>query len=172
MLVIMLLVLFQDKRVDKKLNVIHYASKTHDSAHRNYATTEKEFLAVVFACDKFRSYIVDSKVIIHTDHAAIKYLMEKKYAKRRLIRWVLLLREFDLHITDRKGAENPVDDNLCRLENILDDPLPVDDSFLDEQLVVINACHNTPWYADYANYIVAKFIPPSFTYQQKKQILL
>ena len=59
------------QRVDKKLNVIHYASKTRDSAQRNYATTGKEFLAAVFACDKFRSYIVDSKVIVHTDHAAI-----------------------------------------------------------------------------------------------------
>ena len=69
------------QRVDKKLNVIHYASKILDSGQRNYATTEKEFLAVVFACDKFRSYMVDSKVIIHTDHAAIKYFMEKKDAK-------------------------------------------------------------------------------------------
>ena len=92
------------QRVHKKLNVIHYASKTLDSAHKNYATTEKEFLVVVFAFDKFRSYIVDSKVIVHTDHAAIKYLMEKKDAKPRPIRWVLLLQEFDLHITDRKGA--------------------------------------------------------------------
>ena len=69
------------QRDNKKFNVIHYASKTLDSAQRNYATTEKEFLAVVFACDKFRSYIVDSKVIVHTDHAAIEYLMEKKDAK-------------------------------------------------------------------------------------------
>ena len=75
------------QRVDKKLNVIHYASKTLDSAQRNYATTEKKFLAMVFACDKFRSYIVNSKVIVHTDHTAIKYLMEKKDAKPRLIRW-------------------------------------------------------------------------------------
>ena len=91
----------------------------------------------MFSCDKFRSYIVDSKVIVHTDHAAIKYLMEKKDAKPRLIRWVLLLQEFDLHIIDRKGAENPVADNLSRLENVLDDPLPIDDSFPDEQLNVI-----------------------------------
>ena len=89
MLVIMLQELFQDKELIKKLNVIQYASKTLDNAQRNYATTEKEFLAVVFACDKFRPYIVDSKVTIHTDHAAIKYLMEKKDAKPRLIRWVL-----------------------------------------------------------------------------------
>ena len=70
----------------------------------------------MFACDKFRTYIVDSKVIVHSDHAAIKYLTEKKDAKPRLIRRVLLLQEFDLHITDRKGAENPVADNLSRLE--------------------------------------------------------
>src|SRR3954462_15735629 len=96
------------KRVDKKLNVIHYASKTLDSAQKNYATTGKEFLAVVFACDKFRPYIIDSKVIIHTDHAALKYLMAKKDAKPRLIRSVLLLQEFDLQIVDRKEADNLV----------------------------------------------------------------
>ncbi|KAK1685727.1 hypothetical protein QYE76_046575, partial [Lolium multiflorum] len=125
------------QRVDKKLNVIHYASKTLDAAQRNYATTEKELLAVVFACDKFRSYIVDSKVTIHTDHVAIRYLMTKKDAKPRLIRWVLLLQEFDLHIVDRKGADNPVADNLSRLENIAYDPVPVNDSFPNEQLAVI-----------------------------------
>ena len=72
----------------------------------------------------------------------------------------LLLQEFDLHITNRKGAENPVADNLSRLHNILDDPLPIDDSFPDEQLATINVSHNTHWYADYANYIFAKYIPP------------
>ena len=154
------------------MNVIQYASKTLDNAHKNYATTEKEFLAIVFACHKFRPYIVDSKVTIHTDHAAIKYLMEKKDAKPRLIRCVILLQEFDLHIIDRKGAENPVADNLSRLENVLDDPLPIDHIFPDEQLNVINASLATPWYADYANYIVAKYLSPSFTYEQKKKILL
>ena len=59
------------QRVDKKLNIIHYASTTLENAQRNYATTKKELLAVVFACDKFRSYIVDSKLIVYTDHAAI-----------------------------------------------------------------------------------------------------
>ncbi|KAK1618611.1 hypothetical protein QYE76_024128 [Lolium multiflorum] len=82
-------------------------------------------------------YIVDSKVTIHTDHAAIRYLMTKKDAKPRLIRWVLLLQEFDLHIIDRKGADNPVADNLSRLENIAYDPVPVNDSFPNEQLAVI-----------------------------------
>ena len=74
------------------------------------------------------------------------------------------LQEFYFYITDRKGAENLIADNLYRLENVLDDPLPIDDSFPDEQLAAINVSHNTPWYADYANYIVAKYLPPSFTY--------
>ena len=55
---------------------------------------------------------------------------------------------------------------------MIGDPLPIDDSFLDEQLAAINVANSTPWYADYANYIVAKYLPPSFTYQQKKKNLL
>src|SRR3954463_3211810 len=157
------------QRVDKKLNVIHYASKTLDSAQKNYATTEKEFLAVVFACDKFWLYIVDSKVIIHTDHVAIKYLTEKKDAKPRYIRWVLLLQEFDLQIVDKKGADNPVADNLSRMEDILHDPIPVNDNFPDEQLAIVKLrSHSDPWFADYANFIVAKFSPPGLTFQQRK----
>ena len=74
----------------------------------------------MFACEKFRPYIIDSKVTVHTDHASIKYLMEKKDAKPRHIRLVILLQEFDLHIIDRKVVENPVADNLSRLENVLE----------------------------------------------------
>jgi hypothetical protein len=155
------------QRIDNKLNVIYYASKTLDGAQRNYATTEKEFLAVIFACDKFRSYIVDSKVTVHTDHSAIKYLMNKKDAKPRLIRWVLLLQEFDLHIVDRKGEDNPVADHLSRMDNIPIDPIPIDDSFRNEQLCSIKTA--SPWFADYANYIVGKVIPPHYTYQQKQK---
>jgi hypothetical protein len=148
------------------LNIIHYASKTLDATQKNYATTEKEFLAIVFTCDKFRSYIVDSKVTIHTDHAAIRYLMTKKDAKPRLIRWVLLLQEFDLHIVDRKCAENPMADNLSRLENISFDPIPVNDSFPNEQLAAINVTsRDLPCYTDYANFIVSKYLPPTFTAQ-------
>ena len=88
--------------------------------------------------------------------------MEKKDAKHRLIRWVLLLQEFDLHIVDRKGAENPVTDNLSRLENIAYDPMPVNDSFPNEQLALIRvSSRDSPWYADYANFIVSKYLPPT-----------
>ena len=82
----------------------------------NYATTEKELLAIIFAIDKFRSYLVGAKVIIYTDHTALKYLLTKKDAKPRLIRWVLLLQEFDPEIKDKKGVENTVVDHLSRLQ--------------------------------------------------------
>ena len=97
---------------DKKHHTIAYTSKTLTGAQLNYATTEKELLAVVFAIDKFWSYLVGAKVIVYTDHAALKYLLTKKDAKPRLIRWILLLQEFDLEIKDTKGVENSVADHL------------------------------------------------------------
>jgi hypothetical protein len=87
---------------NKKHHAIAYASKTLTGPQLNYATTEKELLAIVFAIDKFRSYLVGAKVIVYTDHAALKYLLTKKDAKPRLIRWILLLQEFDLEIKDKK----------------------------------------------------------------------
>ncbi|XP_050125053.1 uncharacterized protein LOC126602262 [Malus sylvestris] len=87
------------QRKDKRPHAIYYASRTLNDAQLNYSTTEKELLAVVFALDKFRSYLLGTKVIIYTDHAALKYLFTKKEAKPRLIRWMLLLQEFDIEIT-------------------------------------------------------------------------
>ena len=79
------------QKIDKMFRAIYYANKTFNEAQENYSTTEKEVLAMVFACEKFRPYVLGSHVIIHTDHATIKYLMERKEAKPRLIGWVLLL---------------------------------------------------------------------------------
>jgi hypothetical protein len=116
-----------------KVHAIYYASKTLNGAQLNYATTEKELLAVVFAFEKIRSYIVNSKVIVYTDHAAIKYLLSKKDSKPRLIRWILLLQEFNVEIRDKKGSENVVADHLSRL-NREDDKEPIEDKMRDDHL--------------------------------------
>jgi hypothetical protein len=100
------------QRKDKKPYMIYYASKNLNSALMNYTTTEKELLAVVFACEKFRSYLVSSPVIVFSDHAALKYLLSKKDSKARLVQWILLLQEFDITIKDKKGTKNVVVDHL------------------------------------------------------------
>ena len=123
------------QRIDKKPTAICYASKTLADAQLNYTTTEKELLAVVFALEKFRPYILGSKIIVYTDHAALKYLLSKKEAKPRLIRWVLLLQEFDLEIKDKKGSENSVADHLSRLH--ITSSGEICDTFPDEQLLAM-----------------------------------
>ncbi|KAM6592929.1 hypothetical protein CsatA_000632 [Cannabis sativa] len=158
------------QRVDKVFRTIYYASRTLNDAQLNYATTEKEMLAIVFACDKFRPYLIGNKVIVYTDHSAIKYLMTKKDAKPRLIRWVLLLQEFDLEIKDKKGTENLVADHLSRLEleeNQNTKEVQINEDFPDEQLFLLNS--TVPWFADYVNYLAADIIPPDLTRQQLKK---
>ncbi|XP_075088481.1 uncharacterized protein LOC142170464 [Nicotiana tabacum] len=126
---------------------------------------EKEMLAVVFAFDKFMSYLIGSKVIVYTDHAAIRYLIEKKESKPCLIRWVLLLQEFDLEIRDRKGTENQVVDHLLRLEGD-EKKVEVEDiteTFPNEQLLAMTM-EEAPWYADIANYLASAKVLESGLY--------
>ncbi|GJY11504.1 reverse transcriptase domain-containing protein [Tanacetum coccineum] len=120
------------QRIEKHFRPIHYASKTMTEAESNYTTTEKEMLAVVYAFEKFRSYLIMNKSIVYTDHSALKYLFAKKDAKARLLRWVLLLQEFDFKVIDTKGAENYAADHLSRLENPYEnvlDPKEINETF-------------------------------------------
>ncbi|RDX92457.1 Retrovirus-related Pol polyprotein from transposon 17.6, partial [Mucuna pruriens] len=75
-----------------------------------------ELLAIIFALDKFRSYLLGSRIVMFSDHAALRYLLKKPDAKPSLIRWMLLLQEFNIEIRDKKGAENYVVDHLSRIE--------------------------------------------------------
>ncbi|CAN6712712.1 unnamed protein product [Malus baccata var. baccata] len=155
------------QRKDKRPHVIYYASRTLNDAQLNYSTTEKELLAVVFALDKFRSYLIGTKVIVFTDHAALKYLLTKKEAKPRLIRWILLLQEFDIEIRDKKGSENVVADHLSRMVHN-EESLPILETFPDEQLLSIKV--SAPWYADIVNFLVSKRIPSEFTRHQRDKL--
>nr|GEW20457.1 reverse transcriptase domain-containing protein [Tanacetum cinerariifolium] len=94
------------QRHEKHFKPIYYARKIMNDAKSNYSTTEKEMLAIVYAFEKFRSYLIMNKSIVHTDHSALKYLFAKKDAKARLFWWVLLLQEFNFKVLDTKGAEN------------------------------------------------------------------
>ncbi|MCH90567.1 hypothetical protein A2U01_0011483, partial [Trifolium medium] len=156
------------QRRDKKMHAIYYASRTLGEAQVNYATTEKELLAIVYAIDKFRSDLVGSKIIVYTDHTAIRYLLSKKDAKPRLIRWILLLQEFDLEIRDKKGTKNVVADHLSRLSDVKPEELPLDDSFPDDRLIA-SVQSNVPLYADFVNYLAAGVLPPDMDYQRKKK---
>nr|GEV16820.1 reverse transcriptase domain-containing protein [Tanacetum cinerariifolium] len=97
---------------EKHFRPIHYANKTMIEAESKYTTPEKEMLAVVYAFEKFQSYLIMNKSIVYTDHFALKYLFAKKDSKTRLLRWVLLLQEFTFKVTNTKGAENLAADHL------------------------------------------------------------
>nr|GFA07915.1 reverse transcriptase domain-containing protein [Tanacetum cinerariifolium] len=167
------------QRVEKHFRPIHYASKMMTEAESNYTTTEKEMLAVVYTFEKFRSYLIMNKSIVYTDHSALKYLFAKKYAKARLLRWILLLQEFDFKVIDTKGAENYAANHLSLLENPYEnvfDPKEINEFFpletisklphhdqSQEAVDVLVARHSGPTGGYYgANYTVKKVFDSRF----------
>ena len=154
------------QREKGKPYVVYYARKTLNEAQRNYTTTEKELLAVVYALEKFRAYLVGSDIVIFIDHSALKYLLTKKNAKARLIRWVLLLQEFNLQIKDKKWVENVVADHISRLtiaHNTYNPP--INDEFPEESLLLVE---NAPWYAHIANFLATGELPADWKAQDRK----
>ncbi|KAD4983021.1 hypothetical protein E3N88_19692 [Mikania micrantha] len=161
------------QRRDKHFHPIYYASKTLNDAQENYTTTEKELLAVVFAFDKFRSYLVLSKTTVFTDHSALRFLFTKKDAKPRLIRWILLLSEFDIEIKDKKGAENVAADHLSRLEDPERSEIreeEIGDRFPHEMIDFVEAeKQGMPWFTDLANFLAHGVVIEGMTSQQKRK---
>eukprot|EP00253_Pinus_taeda_P005467 PITA_05467 len=153
---------------DKKPYAIYYISKNLSFAELNYTVTEKEFLAVIHAVNKFGHYITGYPVVLYTDHSAIKYLANKPVTNARIIRWLILLQEFDITIKDRPGKENPVADFLSRIPKSIE-TAAVEDQFLDEHLFSVAV--RTPWYADVANYLAVGKLPKHLTPQERKQIV-
>ena len=136
-------------------------------AELNYIVIEKEFLAAIYAINKFRHYITGYSTLVHTDHSTIKYLMNKPITNARVTIWLLLLQEFDITIVDRPGKENVVVDFLSRLKT--DENSPVDDSFPDEYLFAVSA--HSPWYADISNYLVAGKLPSHLSHRERRKII-
>ena len=154
------------QRVEGNPYVVYYASKTLNEAQRNYTTTVKELLEVVYALDKFRSYLIGSDIVIFTDHSALKYLLTKQNSKARLIRWVLLLQEFNIQIRDKKGVENIVVDHLSKLtiaQNTHNPP--IFDEFPEKSLLTVSI---VPWYVHIANFLVTGELLVEWTAQDKK----
>ncbi|MDV3181222.1 MAG: ribonuclease H family protein [Candidatus Phytoplasma australasiaticum] len=124
---------------------------------------------MVFVFEKFRSYLLGAKVVVHMDHSVLKYLMAKKDAKPRLMRWILLLEEFNFDVIDRKEIENQVADHLSSLKDGVmikfDDALEINDSFPDER-VLVASYDLIPWFADYANYLMSDIVPPHLNIHQ------
>ncbi|GJW32008.1 reverse transcriptase domain-containing protein [Tanacetum coccineum] len=150
------------QRIGKYFQPIYYASKTMTQAQKNYTTTEKELLAVVFAFDNFRQYLVLSKTIVYTDHSTLRYLFSEQDAQPRLIRWILLFKEFDIEIRDKKGAENLAVDHLSRLENhetVGLNEAKIDDRFLDEFIMKMDFGLEEPWFVDFTNHLRVKELP-------------
>ena len=155
------------QKINKEPHVIYYASKTLFDAQLNYTTTEKELLAVVFALEKFCSYLLGSNVLVYSDHAALKHLLSKKDTKPRLIRWILLLQEFDLKIRDKKGSENVVADHISRI--LVEHTIGIDEvkeKFSDEQLFIISSSR-PPWFAHIVYYLSTGQVPSHWTKQEK-----
>ncbi|GJY99337.1 reverse transcriptase domain-containing protein [Tanacetum coccineum] len=162
------------QRHENHFRPIHYASKKMNEAESHYTTTEKEMLAVVYAFEKFQSYVILIKSIVYTDHSALKYLFAKKDSKARLLRWVLLLQEFKFKVIDTKGAENLTANHLSRLENPYEnvlDPKEINEKFLLEtfNMVTFRGDSSTLWFADFANYHAGNFIVKGMSSQQKNK---
>ncbi|CAN6692013.1 unnamed protein product [Malus baccata var. baccata] len=100
-------------------------------------------------------------------HAALKYLLSKKETKPRLIRWILLLQEFDIEIRDKKGSENVVADHLSRMMHN-EESLPIAETFPDKQLMSIKVSET--WYADLVNFLVSKQILSTLTRHQRDKL--
>ncbi|XP_047249863.1 uncharacterized protein LOC124885667 [Capsicum annuum] len=124
------------------------------------------------ALGAFWAYLLGTKVVVHTDHAAVRYFMSKKEAKPQLIRWITLLQEFDFEVKDRKRRENQVADHLSHLESNHEKLGEIDiNGTFPKKLVISLSESITHWYADYANYIMSAMVPDELNHYQKKPFL-
>jgi hypothetical protein len=147
---------------------IYFFRKNLSPTEVNYTITEKEFLLVVHAINKFRHYIIGYEVFVQRDHSSIIFLMNNPVTNARVTRWLLLLQEFNITIIDRLGKDNLVVEFLSRLIHTGDNA-PVDENFPDESLFDIYTY--IPWYAYVENYLVIGKLPQNLSLQEKHRII-
>ena len=146
---------------------IAFASRQLNPAERNYTTTERECLAMVFSVKKFRHYLLLNKVVFFVDHMAIKYLVNKADLSGRLARWVLLLEEFDYKVLHKPGKKHLRADHLSRLEG---EPstIAIDDSLVDENLFLVSS---TPiWYQNIAEFLKTQKLPDTLNKHDRRKV--
>lgn len=154
---------------DKFPYVTYFISKNLSKVELNYTVTEKGLFIVVHSLNKFRHYATGYPTFVHIDHATIEYLMNKPDANARIIRWLLLLQQFDLTIIDKLGKENVIADFLSRLtittrkEEMVDDQLPYEHIF---SILVLS-----PWFVYITNYLVSGRFPPNLSSKEKRNIV-
>ena len=124
---------------------------------------------MVYAINKFRHYITGYEVFVHTDHSAIRFLMNKPITNGRVTRWLLLLQEFNITVVDRPGRDNLVAEFLSRVPHN-DNDIPVDDSFPDEHIFAVAT--QTPWFADIANYLATGKLPNHFAPHERRRVVV
>lgn len=129
---------------------MYYINKKLAGVELNCIVVEKEFHIVVYAVNKFRHFIIGYPMYIHIDHSIIRYLMNKYDVNSRVIRWLLLVQEFDISILDKLGKHNVVAIFLSRLNHDADKDL-VNDAFPDENIFSIS--FQIPWFVDIENYL-------------------
>jgi hypothetical protein len=155
---------FLGQRENQIPYAIYFVSKNLSPTEVNYTITEKELLVVVHAINKFRHYITGYQDFVHTDHSAIRFLINKPITNPRVTRWLLLLQEFNINIIDRLGKDNLVADFLSRMIHLGDNAL-VEDTFPDENLFSIYKF--TLWYAYVANYVMTGKMPQKLSPREK-----
>lgn len=155
-------------QIDEKLPyAIYFISKNLLKVELNYTVTEKELLAIMHSLNKFRHYIIGYQTFVHTEHAAIKYLMNKPDLNARIIRWLLLLQWFDLTIADKPGKENVVAYFLSQVNLLAGEEGMMIDQLPDDHLFAILVLSR--WFVDIENYFVSTQFPPTCTSKKRER---
>ena len=163
---------------DRKEGPIYYANRQMSSAKRNYTTTEKEALAVVYACRKFRHYLLGYRGVFHTDHNSLKYLVNKPDLSGRIARWIILLQEFNYEVVVKPGKANSNADYLFRQrgKEATSTILPLfpnefseegGNAFPEEVLVFHLSGDNPSAYEDIIRYLTERVYPLGLSREEK-----